>query len=61
MDQATGKSQPGGESGGWLKVLNLAIASRVKREIMKPPPSGRAIARARRQILSQGVRFFVFF
>ena len=32
---------------------NFVIASRVKSEMMKPPPRGTAMARVMRQILSQ--------
>ena len=43
----------GGDSGGWLKVPNLVMESRVKSEIISPPTSGTAMARAMRQILLQ--------
>lgn len=55
--QATGKSQAGEESGGWLKVPNLDMKSRVKSEMMKPPQSGTAIARAIRQISPRRIIF----
>lgn len=40
MVRATGNSQAGGASGGCLKLLNCPIASRVRSETRRPPPSG---------------------
>lgn len=40
---------------------NFVMESRVKSEIISPPPSGTAIARAMRQILPQIDIFVVFF
>ena len=42
--QATGNSQAGGASGGCLKLSNCPIASRVRSETRRPPPSGIKIA-----------------
>ena len=55
--QATGNSQAGGASGGWLRAPNCSMVLRVNIEIINPPPSGAAIQSAQRQILPKVVNF----